>query len=52
MTENEWEITFSIGVLTVLSMPESVDKLVNMTDALMYEVKGSGKDAVQYSVFE
>lgn len=52
MTENEWEITFSIGVLTVLSMPESVDKLVNMTDALMYEVKGKGKDAVQYSVFE
>ncbi len=52
MTENEWEITFSIGVLTVLSMPESVDKLVNMTDALMYEVKGSGKDSVQYSVFE
>jgi len=52
MDINEWTITFSIGVLTVLSMPESVDKLVSMTDALMYEVKGKGKNAVQYSVYD
>jgi diguanylate cyclase (GGDEF)-like protein len=52
MTANQWEITFSIGVLTVLSLPESVDRLVSLTDALMYEVKVSGKDAVQYSVYE
>ena len=52
MKYNEWEITFSIGVLTVLSMPESADKLVSMTDALMYDVKGRGKNAIQYSVYE
>ena len=52
MKYNEWEITFSIGVLTVLSMPESADKLVSMTDALMYEAKGKGKNAVQYSVYD
>ena len=52
MKINEWASTFSIGVLTVLSMPESVDKLVSMTDALMYEVKGKGKNAVQYSVYD
>jgi len=52
MKINEWAITFSIGVLTVLSMPESVDKLVSMTDALMYDVKGRGKNAVQYSVYD
>ena len=52
MKINEWAITFSIGVLTVLSMPESVDQLVSMTDALMYDVKGKGKNAVQYSVYD
>lgn len=52
METNNWEITFSIGVLTVLSMPESVDKLVSLTDILMYEVKASGKNAAQYSIFE
>jgi diguanylate cyclase (GGDEF)-like protein len=52
MEKNEWDITFSIGALTVLSMPESVDKLVSMTDALMYDVKGKGKNAVQYSVYK
>ncbi|HSO13496.1 MAG TPA: GGDEF domain-containing protein [Anaerolineales bacterium] len=52
METNNWEITFSIGVLTVLSMPESVDKLVSLTDTLMYEVKASGKNAAKYSIFE
>jgi len=52
MKFNEWDVTFSIGVLTVLSMPESVDRLVSMTDALMYDIKGKGKNAVQYSVYD
>ena len=52
MTMSKWEITFSIGVLIVLSMPESVDKLVSFTDSLMYEVKNSGKNAIKYSVFD
>jgi len=52
MKKNEWDITFSVGVVTVLSMPESVDKLVSLTDALMYDVKGRGKNAVQYSVYD
>ncbi len=52
MEFNHWEVTFSIGVLTVLSMPESVDKLVSLTDAVMYEVKSKGKNAIQYAIFE
>jgi diguanylate cyclase (GGDEF)-like protein len=51
MRTNNWNITFSIGVLTVLSMPESADKLVTLTDALMYEVKSKGKNAIHYSTF-
>lgn len=52
MMANGWEITFSIGVLTVLRIPESLDKLVSMTDALMYDVKGKSKDAIQYAMYE
>jgi len=52
MKTNEWEITFSIGVLTVLSMPESADKLISLTDALMYEVKSTGRNAIHYSTYE
>jgi diguanylate cyclase (GGDEF)-like protein len=52
MKYNAWELTFSIGVLTVLSMPESVDKLVSLTDALMYDVKSKGRNAIRYSTFE
>lgn len=52
MEKNEWDVTFSIGVLTVLSMPESADKLVSLTDALMYEVKSTGKNAIYFSTFD
>jgi diguanylate cyclase (GGDEF)-like protein len=52
MKTNNWGVTFSIGVLTFLSMPESADRMVSLTDALMYEVKEMGKNAIEYSVFE
>lgn len=52
MKKNKWEITFSIGVLTVLNMPESADKLIQLTDTLMYEVKSKGRNAIQYATFE
>lgn len=52
MEANDWEVTFSIGALTVLSMPDSTDHLVSLTDALMYAVKTQGKNAIQYSVYE
>jgi len=52
MQAHAWEITFSIGVLTFLAMPESVDEMVSLTDGLMYEVKVNGKNAIKYSLYE
>jgi len=52
MQGNNWEISFSIGVLTVLIMPESADQLIGLTDALMYEVKTKGKNAIHYSTYD
>jgi diguanylate cyclase (GGDEF)-like protein len=52
MDMHVWDITFSIGALTFLTMPHSVDEMVRLTDELMYEVKVSGKNAIKYSVYE
>jgi diguanylate cyclase (GGDEF)-like protein len=52
MDMHVWDITFSIGVLTFLTMPHSVEEMVRLTDELMYEVKVEGKNAIKYSVYE
>jgi len=53
MKIHAWDqVTFSIGVLTFLTMPASVDEMVSLTDMLMYEVKSGGKNAIQYSVYD
>lgn len=49
MRQNDWPITFSIGVLTCdLDAPNN-DDLVQMADDLMYSVKRGSKDAIRYS---
>lgn len=52
MKTNEWEITFSIGVLTFLTMPASADNMVSLADALMYEVKTDGRNAIKFSTYD
>ena len=52
MKTNEWEITFSIGVLTFLTMPASADSMVSLADALMYEVKTDGRNDIKYSTYD
>lgn len=45
-----FDIDFSIGVLTVLQSPESVEQLVARADELMYQVKRSGRGLVLFDV--
>lgn len=53
MVEGEgWPVSFSIGVATFLDLPESVDVMVQQADQLMYSVKSSGKNRIEYAVFE
>jgi len=52
MDMHVWDITFSIGALTFLTMPHSVEEMIRLTDELMYEVKINGKDSIKYSVYE
>ena len=43
-----FDIDFSIGVLTVLKSPESVEQLVARADQLMYRIKRSGRGQVLF----
>jgi diguanylate cyclase (GGDEF)-like protein len=52
MKKNGWPVTFSIGVVTFLSQPESVDTMIKLVDDLMYAAKESGKNQIKYDVFE
>jgi len=52
MRKNGWQVTFSIGVVTFVSTPKSVDDMVKMADDVMYPVKAGGKDGVSYTIYE
>jgi PleD family two-component response regulator len=49
MLANHWNITFSIGVMTFNSPPDSADEALNITDKLMYSVKNHGKNNISYA---
>ena len=46
MQAHAWEVSFSMGLGTFISLNESLDELVSLSDALMYEAKRKGKDTV------
>jgi diguanylate cyclase (GGDEF)-like protein len=50
MRQNNWPVTFSIGVLTCNSAVHTTDELVKMADELMYSVKNDSKNAIKYSI--
>jgi diguanylate cyclase (GGDEF)-like protein len=51
MRRNNWPVTFSIGVVTCISTPQTSDELVKQADDLMYSVKNNGKNGIIYSVY-
>lgn len=52
MKDNSWPVTFSIGTVTYVSPPVSVDEMIKKADTLMYSVKNSGKNTIHYDVFD
>jgi diguanylate cyclase (GGDEF)-like protein len=46
--KNQWPTTFSIGVITSVDSKCDLEEIISLADKLMYEVKKSGKDDVQY----
>ena len=45
-------ITFSMGILTCITAPSSMDVLFKRADELMYAAKKQGKNAIRYGTFE
>ena len=46
--ENNWPITFSIGVITSVDSNCDLEEIISLADKLMYEVKQAGKNSVNY----
>lgn len=51
MKDNKFDATFSIGLVTCLTMPCSLDEMLKLADTLMYQAKNSGKNAVKSDIF-
>ncbi len=51
MLKNGWMVTFSVGVVTCLAPPKTVDDLVKMADGAMYAVKTDRKNGVIYRTY-
>ncbi len=49
-TERGWPITFSVGVLTCLEPPGSVDEMIRLADEAMYRVKNHTKNDLAFVV--
>ena len=52
MQAKQWRVTFSIGVATYHSVPDSVDETLKAADELMYKVKHSGKNDIRHAVLK
>ncbi len=51
MKERDWHVTFSIGVASYEVTPQDFEALMKQADALMYEVKGGGRDRILQQEF-
>lgn len=52
MKEKQWNVTFSIGVVTCHYTPDSIEEAILAADALMYEVKHNGKNDARHAVLD
>jgi diguanylate cyclase (GGDEF)-like protein len=52
MKQNNWPITFSIGVLTCQAAPYTTEELVRKADELMYSAKRDNKNTIKYANYE
>ena len=50
MRRERWPVTFSIGIVTFLAPPASLDDMLNIADELMYTAKNNGKNRAAYRV--
>jgi diguanylate cyclase (GGDEF)-like protein len=47
MLQGKWPVTFSIGAVTFLSPPESLQQMIRHADRVMYSIKSTGKNRLE-----
>jgi diguanylate cyclase (GGDEF)-like protein len=52
MPDYRFPVTLSVGVITYISQPDSVEDMVREADNLMYSVKNDTKDAIKHVIIE
>lgn len=52
MKDENWPVTFSIGLVICENPPRDVDEVLNFADSLMYSVKNSGKNRIAKAKLE
>jgi diguanylate cyclase (GGDEF)-like protein len=52
MRKHGWPVTFSIGIATFVTPPETPEELIELSDALMYAVKRNGKNMIKHHLFD
>jgi len=50
METHGWPVTFSVGMVTFLRPPDTVDEMVTRADRIMYTAKSSGKNLIHHEV--
>jgi PleD family two-component response regulator len=48
MQKNNWPVGFSIGVISFDLPPSNFNEAIKLADALMYQVKKSGKNNILF----
>lgn len=48
MDKNLWPVTFSVGGITYINIPETVDEIIEKCDYLMYCIKNKGKNMIEH----
>ena len=52
MKSKNWNVTFSVGVVTFENLPADVKEAINIADDLMYSVKNHKKNDVAFQVWQ
>jgi diguanylate cyclase (GGDEF)-like protein len=52
MSGQRWPVSFSIGLACFHSPPQDIDTLVKRADALMYQAKRGGRDAIRQETYD
>jgi diguanylate cyclase (GGDEF)-like protein len=48
---DQYNVTFSIGIVTFLQPADSVEQMLNAADKVMYDVKRTGKNSAKHKVY-